>query len=76
MIQWTRDTHAKLKELDERTKPKTENQEATSYLQGTGNTFMLANHAFNSDPQAYAAMQHQQYMQQQYMQQQGFSYGM
>jgi clathrin heavy chain len=73
MIQWTRDTHAKIKELDERTKPKSDaNQEATSFMQdGRGNAFMLANTAFNPEPQGYG-MQQQQYMQQQYMQQQGF----
>jgi len=69
VIQWTRDMHSKIKELDERTKPKSEvSQEATSFMQdGRGNAFMLANTAFNPEPQGYG-MHPQQYMQQQYMQ--------
>ena len=59
-IQWTKDTHNKLKELDDRTKPKSENAEATSYIANTGTTYMLANAAFNQDAAAYGMQQQQQ----------------
>lgn len=61
IIQWTHDTHMKIKELDERTKPKTEgSQEATNFMHDArGNVFMLANQAYNVDGQ----QQQQMYMQ-------------
>ncbi len=69
-IQWTRDTHNKLKALEEQVNPKSTKEggdsgEVTSYM-GNNNQFMLSNQAYNQDPQAYQAMQQQQYMQQQY----------
>ena len=78
LIQWTRDTHNKLKELDERTKPKSEqSQEATSFIQPPGgNMYMLANTAYNPEPQGYGMPTQPGYgmpPQQQYMQ--GGGYG-
>lgn len=71
-IQWTHDTHNKLKQLEERTAPKQEvNEEVTSYMTQS-QPYLLTNAAHNPDQSHFHAMQQQQqqqqYMQAQYMQ--------
>jgi len=78
MIQYMREMHAKITEIDERTKPKKEEEaaEESPYANdGLGNPYMLANSAYNPamDPNMQNGMyaQQQQYAQPG-MQQQGY----
>mmetsp|Transcript_21715 Transcript_21715/g.40605 ORF Transcript_21715/g.40605 Transcript_21715/m.40605 type:complete len:1699 (-) Transcript_21715:62-5158(-) len=73
LIQYMSDLHDKVQELDERTKPKSEEQtegQNQQFMSPPG-SFMLANAAFNNAPQDFSQQQQQQqYMQQQQQQQQ------
>ena len=69
MAQWSRDVHNKLKELDERTKPKAEEEAhaPTGFMNdGAGNPYLLANEAYGGGgygmaPPPVQMMQHPPY---------------
>jgi clathrin heavy chain len=81
LIQWTSQTHVKLKELDERTRPAGSGGAGAGgpgggaggfMMDPLGNPYMIANVAYNNqqDPNMIAYQQQQQYQQQLYLQQQ------